>query len=470
VNNGNVVGGISSGACFAWNNCWFFGDNGIQVHWDGQSLSDASVGLGASPWLQGDFTDAAIGTDPSGNAVGVAVTKSSNVGSGGSVTINGVPIQAAPDGSIAQVFGSEAGRWATLSYSPPSVPNPSDPKNDPFTTDLTMASADSEGDVWVAGDPASRLSLLSQQENWPAPLQRLTDTGEQATCPPYGGSTPPFTAVAVGTGANISPNGFMWHGLSTFPDGTAVAAGAYGNPQITWTETGAQPFSLPDQEPVLVHAVCGTTPTITDGLITEFRRPDPLDSNQQSAQLIPADINGWITAVAANATNDAWAATSDGTWSNGAGTSGTVGGALMPHLYRWSDGQPPYAPAGDDNESRPSLFTLGPPVYTVGSPTIVVTPTTVTTTQTQAKPTKVHRPPAIYAIKSRLVRSANGNFTLYISFKLRRPVRVGVQALRGRKVVASSGVRRFTGRSGTLALRLDRRHWPTGLRFVGPQA
>jgi hypothetical protein len=141
----------------------------------------------------------------------------------------------------------------------------------------------------------------------------------------------------------------------------------------------------------------------------------------------------------------------------------------MPHLYRWTDGQPPHAPAGDDNESRPSLFTLGPPVYSVGSPTIVVTQPTVATTQTRTKTKNVHLPPAIYAIKSRLVRSADGSFTLYITFKVRRPVRVGVQALRGRKVVASSGVKRFTGRSGSLALILDRRNWPTGLRFVEPK-
>lgn len=454
--NGNVIGGITSGACYAWNNCWFFGDQGIQVHWDGQSLSDSSAGLGASPWLEGDFTGAAIGTDPSGNAFGVAVTKSSSVGSAG-LQGSGVPLPAAPDGSPpAQLFGSHGGTWVPLPYSPPSSPRP----NDPFTTDLTMVSADSGGDAWVAGDPAARLSSPTPAPIVPAPLQRLTVTGGEATCPQPG--TSPFTAQAGGANGN-SPNGFTWHGLSTFPDGSALAGGAYGNGQTTWTESaGGQTYTVgTDNEPVLVHAVCGQTP-----VIAEFRRPDPLDADQTGAQLIPADYGGWITAVASNASNDAWAATTDGTWvyfSNG----NPVGGNLMPHVYRWTDGQPPDAPAGDDNEPRPSLFTLDPPVYTVGSPTIVVTPSTVTTTQTPAKTKSVHLPPAIYAVKSRLIRSAHGNFTLYISFKVRRPVSVGVQALRGRKVVASSGVKRFTGHSGSLALRLDRRKWPTHLRFVG---
>jgi hypothetical protein len=293
----------------------------------------------------------------------------------------------------------------------------------------------------------------------PAPLQHLTDSG-QATC------TQAFSAQAIATVANIAPDGLEWHALSAFPDGSALAAGADGNPQTSWsTNVGGQTLPVgKDEEPALVHAVCGQTP-----VITEFRRPDPLDAGQAGAQLIPADYFGWITAVASNANNDAWAATTDGNW--GVVTqAGNVNGNLMPHVYRWTDGQTPDAPVGDDNESRPSLFTLGPPVYSVGSPTIVVTPATVTTTQTRAKPKKVHRPPAIYAIKSRLVRSADGNYTLYISFRVRRPVRVGVQALRGRRVVASSGVKRFTGRSGMLALRLDRRNWPTGLRFVGLKA
>ncbi len=44
---------ITTGACLAWNDCWFFGTGGVVVHWDGQSLSNASIGLGPSPWLAG---------------------------------------------------------------------------------------------------------------------------------------------------------------------------------------------------------------------------------------------------------------------------------------------------------------------------------------------------------------------------------------------------------------------------------
>jgi hypothetical protein len=35
--------------------------------------------------------------------------------------------------------------------------------------------------------------------------------------------------------------------------------------------------------------------------------------------------------------------------------------------------------------------------------------------------------------------------------------------------VSSSGLKHFTGKRGQLALKLDPRHWPTGIRFVTPR-
>jgi hypothetical protein len=455
---GNRVGGITSGACYAWNNCWFLGDDGIEVHWDGQSLSNASAGVGSSPWLQGDFTVAVAGTDPSGHGFGLAVTKST------STTVdnfgNALPaaLPAAPDGSPpAQLFGSQGGPWAPQSYSPPATPL----SKDPFTTDLTMISADSQGDVWVAGDPAARLqNLSSNRPVAPEPLERLTETGAQASCPGYGANTFTFVPPLI--------QGYTWWGLSTFPDGSALASAAYKNGSILWSDPNVQPPGSPayqDSEPAIVHAACGQPPTVT-----EFRRPDPVVADQADAMLIPADFEGYATAVAANAPNDAWAATTDGVWAGTSQTTGqNVGGALAPHLYRWTDGQPPDAPAGDDNETRPSLFTLDAPVYTVSAPTVVVTAGTVTTTTTKKKPKRVKLAPAIYAIHSKLRRSPNGTYTLYLTFKVRRPVTIGLQALHGRKVVASTGLKRFRGHNGQLALRLDRKHWPTRLRLETPK-
>jgi hypothetical protein len=58
---------------------------------------------------------------------------------------------------------------------------------------------------------------------------------------------------------------------------------------------------------------------------------------------------------------------------------------------------------------------------------------------------------------------------LIFQFSIRRPVTIGVQALRRNNVVASSGLRHFTGRHGQLALTLDRKRWPTRVRFIAPK-
>jgi hypothetical protein len=437
-NQGNRHGGITSGACYAWNNCWFFGDDGIEAHWDGQTLTDASPD-GSSPWLQGNFTGAVAGTDSSGNSFGLAV-KSSRMSTGNA------PAPSQPDGSPPpQLFGSQGGPWEPLSYSTPSNAQP----NDPFTTDLTAVSADSQGDAWAAGDPATG---PSGAYSGPAPLLRLTETGAPV-CEANGANGNPFTFQASGH------LGYTWQGLSTFPDGSGLASALYNSGRSWVTSSGGQTYTISngDPEPALVHALCGQSATVT-----ELRRPDPFYANQSSAPTVPADFNGWATAVAANAPNDAWAATTDGNWVFSDSAGNPHGGFTAPHLYHWTDGQPPAAPSGDDNESRPSLFTLDAPVYQVAAPTVVVTSPVVTTTQTQAPPRKVKLPPAIYGIHTRL-RSSHGTYTLYLTFKLRRPVTLGLEGLRGRKVVASTGLKHFKGRSGQLALKLNRKHWPTRL-------
>lgn len=58
-----------------------------------------------------------------------------------------------------------------------------------------------------------------------------------------------------------------------------------------------------------------------------------------------------------------------------------------------------------------------------------------------------------------------------MTFKVRRPVTIALRGLRRGKVVATSGLRRFRGAgSGRLTLLLDRRRWPTSLRFYSPDA
>jgi hypothetical protein len=447
---GKPQGGITSGACYAWNNCWFFGNDGIEVHWDGQALSNVSNGVGDSPWLDGDVAAAVAATDPSGNPFGLAVTKSTMTTGTGAQT----SLPAAPDGSPpSQVFGSQGGPWTPVRYSPSTSPLATG------TTDLTAISANAEGDVWVAGSPNHNVTTENPPQTAPAPLERLTDTGT-SVCAAQGPGGNGFTLAF--------PNGYQWEALSTFPDGSALAGAHYYNSAISWSNPFVPP--VPDSEPQLVDAACGQVSGPPEPPI-EFRRQDPLvlPADQTPATLIPADENGYVSAVAANASNDAWAATTDGAWpfSNAGGTE--HGGFLAPHFYEWTDGQTPDAPAGNNLEARPSVFTLSPPVYIVGSPTVVVTPGAVTTTKKKGKAKKRKLKPAIYDIHDKLARSSNGSYILYLTFKVRRPVTIGLEGLRGHTVVASTGLKHFTRRTGQLALTLDRKHWPTRLSLVTPK-
>lgn len=445
---GTPVGGVTSGACFAWDNCWFFGSDGIRVHWDGQQLSDASVGPGDGPWLRGDFTAAASAASASGAQFGLAVSRSSSSAPNAS---NPLPSQ--PDGSPPpQLFASQGGPFAPVPYSPPATPQP----NDPYTTDLTQISTDATADVWVAADPAVRLagSPYRDPNAEPAPLLRLGGDGGPVSCPGYGPST--FTYVPS------TQAGYRWGALATFPnDGSAAAGAQFRDYNVTFSPgPGAQ---QPDIEPEIVRAGCGQAPTLS-----RFRTPDPLAANPASAQPVPADYGGRIEALAANAANDAWAASSDGTWGYTDNNNQPHGGPQAPHLYRFTDGQAPQAPAGDDNESRPSLFTLDPPIYQPAPQSIVITPAPVTVTRhrrTKARKLK----PAIYGLHSRLLHGRSGAVALRISFSVRRPVTLGLEALRGQRVVATTGLHRFSGQHGELTLALTRRSWPTKLRLIVPR-
>jgi len=192
-----------------------------------------------------------------------------------------------------------------------------------------------------------------------------------------------------------------------------------------------------EYEPAIARASCDGTTSVT-----RFK----------------ADRLGYTTAIAANASNDGWAATSKG--------ESATGTRQPPHLYRLTDGQPPAAPEGDDSESRPfeeqgpeTIFVLEPPPPPPPAPP----PVTVTKTQT------LKLPPALYDVKVRLhssKRHGHVHLSLYLTFRLRRPVTVGARALRHGHVVSVARPRHFQGRSGLLVLNLDRKHWPTKVAFI----
>jgi hypothetical protein len=72
-------------------------------------------------------------------------------------------------------------------------------------------------------------------------------------------------------------------------------------------------------------------------------------------------------------------------------------------------------------------------------------------------------PSAISRVRKPQVRGAS---RLVVRFRLRRRAKVGLVALRGRRVVARVKVRQMRAGQRRLVLRVSRRRWPTRLRFV----
>ena len=78
-------------------------------------------------------------------------------------------------------------------------------------------------------------------------------------------------------------------------------------------------------------------------------------------------------------------------------------------------------------------------------------------------------PAAVYDVKAKLhetKRHGHIYLSLYLTFRLRRPVTIGAQALRRGHVVAVPRPRHFAGRTGLLILSLNRKHWPTNVNFI----
>jgi hypothetical protein len=427
-----MIGGITSGACYAWNNCWFFGSFGVVVHWDGSTLSDATP-----PWSQNSFTSASGRVDAAGDDVGVAATKAR---SGASVE----QLLTSSGAAFAPLYGF------TLPF-PSTVP-----------TDYEAADVDASGQGWLAGNPTGdatnsqdptdisqftnsingiltnptagvvqMLEFPSPPASWgsataePAPLTPFSTAGADSKC--VGPPASRFTYTTTqGTPAN--PEGaFLWSSISVDPTtGDAVAGG-----QTRPVSSG--PFA--SGEPVIVQANCDGS-----SVETTFGAPGSNGVNP----------GGSVMAVAANADNDAWVATS---------AQDTAG--APPHLYHLTNGLTPDAPAGDDNETRPLDLQADQPIVVVIPPPPPPPPPVVTTT-VQAKPAKSKvLLPAVYDVKRWLK-----GLKLYLSFKLRRATTIGAEALRHGRVVSKTPLKTFKGRSGLLVLELKRKEWPTALQFI----
>ena len=473
---------VTSGACFAYNNCWFFGDYGTVVHWSGlragqPPLADASPPLSLTSVL-GEYTGAVAREGPGGEHWGVAV-------SGTAATSEMGPLSSEAGSPPVQMYSSSGQGFGGLAFTPFTIPatlgaEPSQGTLDPYRTDLVAVDFDSAGRGWVAGNPAGlrlkerdgesplsgpriepaarRLAESSplRRLEQPSPLEPVSSAGAPTECP----DPPPLTSFAYSESPPAAekpgafPGAFLWSSIAVLPEsGEALAGG-----QMRRALAGAGPNEDTGVgEPAIAHVGCEGIATVT-----RFRAPDTTSSNGAEA---PPDRKGGVTAIAVSAGNDAWSATSTGALSRGAAHELSFV-EQVPHLYRLTNGQPHSGPEANDEEpgrgpeggEEEHVEVPPPPI-----PPIVEAPVIV------KRAHSVRLPPAIYAVKATvhaITSSGRTDLRLYITFRVRRAVTVGAQALRHGRVVSEARPERFKGRTGLLILSLNRNAWPTKVKFV----
>jgi hypothetical protein len=435
-------GAITAGVCAAWNSCWFFGTYGTILRWDGNVLKDVSIDP-AMPWLTTAFTTAVLRQDDGGSFFGLA-------GGGSSPSTLGPPSPSAPNGSApSEVFSLTDTTETPIPFALPAVPQP----HDPYRTDVVALDLDPSGEGWLAGNPAAMRRFDSPlpppsvrpapTTPEPAPLVPVAALGQSTSC-----QGPPPDAFMF-TRSPTAQDAYLWSSIGAIPGTGEAFAGGQFRPAIS------APHARNDDgqpEPSIEHVGCGEAP-----MLSRFRIPDPTEP--APGPPVPADRLGATTAVSASAVNDAWAATTRGLLV----TPGFQFATEQPRVYQFTDGQPPQAPAGDDNEDRPPELQLDPPIVVfvpLPPPTVVVTTTSTTVTTTTSSTSVVHLGSPIDRVETRLRK-----LDLIVQFRVKRPVTLGLLALRRRNVVARTRLVRFRRGARRLVLHLDRRHWPTGLKF-----
>jgi hypothetical protein len=437
-----LPGGITSGACRAWNDCWFFGSYGTRVRWDGTALTDASVDPG-EPWRDSEIEDALVRTDSQGNVFGLAL----GAASPGSAATGSLSTRLAspPDGSLPMQALTYAGTsWTPLPFTLPTVPV----VGDPLRTDAVAATLDQDGIGWGVGNPTgvderhgAALARPPIAAAMPAPAFAVSALGGEPDCPSP--SLDRFVVRPSGGGAST-----IWSGVAG-ADGAAyaIASGSTALPP------GSPPVGDGQQEPMLARLACGApaSQVVFREPDPTFQQPDPRCGTGHHPPcvpppLVPADRDGWATAVAADAPNHAWATT----------TGGFLGDPSdifrePPHLYELSDALAPAAPLGDDVEDRPLPVTADQTIFVFAPP-----------------PPPAPAPAARIKLKAPIhrIRVRYKNLILRVSFTVRYPIRIGLEAKRSKLVVGRTGLHAWVSGSHTLVLRLDPKRWPTAIRFV----
>jgi hypothetical protein len=444
-----IHGGITSGSCLAWDNCWFFGTDGTVLHWDGQALTDLSPDLPAT-WAGTTFTAAQLNAGANGSPIGLATVGTSYVFDASAgiplPTRASLPTQLlAFDGTTPDGRRLAGSLLTATNYRAPAAAQTTT-ADDPYGTDPVALSLDPSGHGWLAANPAGwQVSVgvpflrpdLNAEER--SPLMPLStgpgsSTGPDPNCPTW--SSESALNQFPHTYPGLPPGSTLWTSISAFPGGQSAIAGG----QTVSTLSDGTVVT----EPVLVQANCDGTTTVT-----RFRLPPPAGSTTA----IPADESGWVGAVAANAPNDGWAATNAGL------LPGQEVGYQPPQLYRFTDGTPPDAPAGNDQEARSLPSQPDPPVYVYKPPPPPKLPPIPVPATTK------HLPPAVSGLHRRITHGA-GAYTLILSFTVHRPVVMGIDAYRNQRLVASTGLQSLRPPSGQLRLQLDPKRWPTKLSFI----
>jgi hypothetical protein len=431
-----LSGGITAGACLSWDDCTLFGSYGVRVHWNGFALTDRSAPI-SRDWQDAGMLAAALLRGPDGSPFGLAVAAS------GHFANDGGPVASGPDGSPpAQVFSLAAGGdWRPLPVDVPSLAGVPGPR-----TDLVGVALAADGRGWAAGNGPNAIGPVREpfDQREPAPLLSIAPDGSD------GGCAAPRTDTFGWTTQDLVhvTDDVRFTSVAASADGVALAGADAQLAQAA--PTGERNTDVQD-EPYLLRVHCGGRFEAT-----AFRIPDPTYVPPRRcrpapcvAPLVPANRGGAITAVAAPAPNVGWAAASRGGLLDQFGTVITE----PPRLYRFTDGQPPSAAAGDDRETRPVELGTDDTADVPDPPTAPPDPA--------PSPRNVQLPPDVYWITVKLQGTR-----LRVMFSLRRKLKIRVDAIKGKSQVSTTRLHTLNSGRHSLYLKLERKRWPTRLRLL----